>query len=72
MYVPPQFSWTRRRRAASWPGSDTADLVTLTNRGLVATFLPVLYEPAPAGYGSVVGHVARPTNSGSCRPSTTP
>jgi transcriptional regulator len=38
---------------------DTADLVTMTPRGLVATFLPVLYEPAPEGYGSLVGHVAR-------------
>ena len=33
--------------------------MTLTPRGLVATFLPVLYEPAQDGYGSVVGHVAR-------------
>ncbi len=59
MYVPSHFSvdeaTTRRFLAAA----DTADLVTVTPRGLVATFLPVLYEPATAGYGALVGHVAR-------------
>ena len=37
----------------------TADLVTATAGGLVATFLPVLYEPAGDGYGSIIANVSR-------------
>jgi transcriptional regulator len=37
----------------------TADLVTATAHGLVATFLPILYEPAEDNYGSIIGHVSR-------------
>jgi transcriptional regulator len=59
MYVPAQFSMDEAATRRFLADRDTADLVTLTNRGLVATFLPILYEPAPGGYGSVVGHVAR-------------
>jgi transcriptional regulator len=33
--------------------------VTMTGDGLVATPLPLLYEPSPEGLGSLVGHVAR-------------
>jgi transcriptional regulator len=36
-----------------------AQLVTMTEDGLVATPLPMLYEPAADGPGSLVGHVAR-------------
>ena len=36
-----------------------AQLVTLTDDGLVATPLPLLYEPVADGLGSLVGHVAR-------------
>ena len=36
-----------------------AQLVTMTDDGLVATPLPMLYEPAADGLGSLVGHVAR-------------
>jgi transcriptional regulator len=36
-----------------------AQLVTLTDAGLVATPLPLLYEPDVSGLGSLVGHVAR-------------
>ena len=36
-----------------------AQLVTMTDDGLVATPLPMLYEPATDGMGSLVGHVAR-------------
>ena len=36
-----------------------AQLVTMTETGLVATPLPMLYEPADDGLGSLVGHVAR-------------
>ncbi len=36
-----------------------AQLVTMTDDGLVATPLPMLYEPTTDGLGSLVGHVAR-------------
>jgi transcriptional regulator len=36
-----------------------AQLVTMTDDGLVATPMPMLYEPSPDGAGSLVGHVAR-------------
>jgi transcriptional regulator len=36
-----------------------AQLVTMTDAGLVATPLPMLYEPTGDGLGSLVGHVAR-------------
>ena len=36
-----------------------AQLVTMTDDGLVATPLPMLYEPGDEGLGSLVGHVAR-------------
>ncbi len=44
-------------RLLSDPGA--ADLITVTDRGLLVTYLPVLYEPAAGGLGSVLGHVAR-------------
>ncbi|MGO9657525.1 MAG: FMN-binding negative transcriptional regulator [Acidimicrobiales bacterium] len=59
MYIPSHFSVDEATARQFLADRDTADLVTLTPRGLVATFLPVLYEPAEDGYGSVVGHVAR-------------
>jgi transcriptional regulator len=59
MYVPSHFSVDEATTRHFLAEFDTADLVTMTPRGLVATFLPVLYEPAPEGYGSLVGHVAR-------------
>ena len=36
-----------------------AQLVTMTEAGLVATPMPMLYEPTADGLGSLVGHVAR-------------
>ncbi|MGA3221882.1 MAG: FMN-binding negative transcriptional regulator [Acidimicrobiales bacterium] len=59
MYVPSQFTVDEATTRQFLADQRTADLVTVTPRGLVATFLPVLYEPAPDGYGSVFGHVAR-------------
>ncbi len=59
MYVPSHFRLDEAATRRFLAGGATADLVTVTPRGLVATFLPVLYEPAPDGYGSLVGHVAR-------------
>jgi transcriptional regulator len=59
MYTPASFK-------VDWPAARslladqvTADLVTATSRGLVATFLPILYQPADDDYGSIIAHVSR-------------
>jgi transcriptional regulator len=59
MYVPSHFSADEATTLEFLAGQATADLVTATARGLLATFLPILYQPALDDYGSVVGHVAR-------------
>jgi transcriptional regulator len=38
---------------------EAADLVTLTDQGLEATFLPLLYVPAAGEHGVLRGHLAR-------------
>jgi transcriptional regulator len=37
-----------------------ATLVTLTAGGLIASHVPVLLDPDPAPYGTLLGHLARP------------
>jgi transcriptional regulator len=37
-----------------------ATLVTLTEDGLIASHVPLLVDPAPAPYGTLIGHLARP------------
>ncbi len=59
MYVPSHFSVDEATTRQFLATQDTADLVTTTTRGLVATFIPILYEPGDDSYGSVVGHIAR-------------
>ena len=61
MYVPPLFKEDRLdvmhdaiRR------SGLATLVTLTADGLIASHVPMLLDPDPAPYGTLLGHVARP------------
>jgi transcriptional regulator len=62
MYIPAAFEETRPEVIAAFLAEHPmAQLVTLTEAGLVATPLPMLYEPDAAGdgLGSLVGHVAR-------------
>lgn len=59
MYVPADFAVDDGQLAQLMADFPVADLVTLTPQGLVATFLPVLYEPATGERGSIIGHVAR-------------
>ncbi len=60
MYVPAAFVETRPDFVAQFLASHPmAQLVTMSDDGLVATPLPLLYEPAVDGLGSLVGHVAR-------------
>lgn len=74
MYLPKHFLAEEGPTRALLEGMGAADLVTVTESGPLATFLPLLYDPAPveAGaaapasvaepapiQGSLVGHVAR-------------
>lgn len=62
MYVPAAFEETRPEVIAAFLAAHPmAQLVTMTDAGLVATPLPMLYEAAATGdgLGSLVGHVAR-------------
>ena len=61
MYVPPLFKEDRIdvlheaiRRAG------LATLVTLTPGGLIASHVPMLLDPKPAPYGTLIGHLASP------------
>ena len=61
MYVPPLFKEDRIDVLhASILGSGLATLVTLTADGLIASHVPMLLDPDPPPYGTLLGHVARP------------
>ena len=60
MYTPAAFAEDRPEVVAAFlEAHPMAQLVTMTGEGLVATPMPMLYEPAAEGMGSLVGHVAR-------------
>ncbi|MER6812203.1 FMN-binding negative transcriptional regulator [Spirillospora sp. NPDC000708] len=59
MYIPAHFSAGDAEVRALLDGCGAADLVTSTPRGLVATFLPVLYDPDVGEHGALLAHVAR-------------
>jgi transcriptional regulator len=61
MYVPAHFAEDRipvLHEAIRGFGLTT--LVTLTSGGLIASHLPILLDPEPAPYGTLIGHLARP------------
>ena len=60
MYIPAAFAEDDPGRIAAFlVEHPMAQLVTMTAEGLIATPLPMMYEPATTGLGSLVGHVAR-------------
>lgn len=59
MYTPPQFAVDEENAAAFLTRIRAADLVTMTDDGLVATFLPWIFDPDLGEHGSLLGHVAR-------------
>jgi transcriptional regulator len=60
MYTPAAFVEDRPEMVAAFLAAHPmAQLVTMTGDGLVATPLPMLYDPGPDSLGSLVGHVAR-------------
>ncbi|MFJ6077023.1 FMN-binding negative transcriptional regulator [Pseudarthrobacter sp. NPDC092419] len=77
MYIPAHFapSPATVRDLLTHPGA--ANLVTMTDAGLLATLVPFVYEPpgdegagadAGDGYGSLQGHLARNNPQWSCAP----
>ena len=61
MYVPPLFKEDRIDVLhAAIRQSGLGTLVTLTADGLIASHVPMLLDPEPAPYGTLLGHVARP------------
>ena len=59
MYTPPHFAVDEADAKAFLSRIEAADLVTVTEKGLVATFLPFVYAPERGEVGSLIGHVAR-------------
>ncbi|WP_433462272.1 FMN-binding negative transcriptional regulator [Spirillospora sp. CA-128828] len=59
MFVPAHFSADDAEVRELLAGCGAADLVTSTPRGLVATFLPVLFDPSVGEHGALLAHVAR-------------
>ncbi len=59
VYTPPQFAVDDESTAAFLAGIRAADLVTMTEIGLIATFLPLVFDPTVGERGALLGHVAR-------------
>jgi transcriptional regulator len=61
MYLPQHFKEDRLDVLAGFMGAHPfATLVSLGGEGLIATHLPLLWDPAPAPFGTLTGHIARP------------
>ena len=59
MYIPEHFATDRQSVEALLGNLTVADLITVTDEGLLATFLPLLYDPSAGEHGSLLGHLAR-------------
>lgn len=68
MYTPPKFAVDEESAAAFLAQIRAADLVTVTEDGLVATFLPLLFDPSVGERGALLGHVARKNDQWKRRP----
>lgn len=61
MYIPPAFAANDVGELhALIREAGLATLVTLTDQGLIASHVPLLLDPEPAPFGTLVGHLARP------------
>lgn len=61
MYVPPHFREDHTDILHQFIRcTGLATLVTLTKDGLIASHVPMLLEPEPAPYGTLIGHLAGP------------
>jgi transcriptional regulator len=68
MYTPAHFSVDDESAAEFLATIEVADLVTVTDDGLVATFLPLIFDPERGEHGTLLGHVARSNDQWKRRP----
>lgn len=59
MYIPAHFAASPDAIRDLLTRPAAANLVTVTQKGLLATFLPFIYEPSIGEYGALQGHLAR-------------
>ncbi|HXZ74459.1 MAG TPA: FMN-binding negative transcriptional regulator [Streptosporangiaceae bacterium] len=59
MYIPAHFAVDASAVGELLTRHGAADLITLTEDGLLATMLPFVYEPTAGEHGTLYGHVAR-------------
>ena len=59
MYIPAHFAVDPAAVDDLLAKHGAADLITLTDDGLLATMLPFAYEPVAGEHGALLGHVAR-------------
>ena len=59
MYIPAHFAADDAAVQELLARHGAADLITLTEDGLLATMLPFAYEPSAGEQGALYGHVAR-------------
>lgn len=59
MYIPAHFSVDEAGTASMLAAVTTGNLVTATDAGLLATFLPLVFDPAGGEHGRLLGHLAR-------------
>jgi transcriptional regulator len=62
VYVPTHFAAGDDDITRLLENHGAADLVTATADGLLATFLPFLFDPTVGEHGALLGHVARPND----------
>jgi transcriptional regulator len=59
MYVPAHFAVDDAQVHELLAHHGAADLITLTDQGLLATMLPFVFDPGAGPHGALLGHVAR-------------
>lgn len=59
VYVPQHFAASDAEVSSLLENHGAADLITATADGLLATFLPFIFDPSVGEHGALLGHVAR-------------
>ncbi|MEV0398931.1 FMN-binding negative transcriptional regulator [Actinoallomurus sp. NPDC050550] len=59
MYIPKHFTPDEGTVRALLADQGAADLITMTPQGLLATHLPLEYDPTTGDQGALIGHLAR-------------
>ena len=59
MYVPAHFAVDDAQVRELLVHHGAADLITMTDQGLLATLLPFVFDPEAGPHGALLGHVAR-------------